>query len=218
MKKSLVIKLIGLAMMTACSAAQAVTNFRAILTNDQEVPLGSIPNEGSSGLAIFVLNDAMTRLTYDVQLVGLDLRGVNALGVPGQTIPGDSTANDNVTRMHIHRNFAGLNGNIVFGMIDLSLALRDDNAPNDLMIDVPNLHITGAWDLLEGSQVVNQVTTLANELNNLLAGGLYLNFHTFDHPGGEIRGQILKVPEPGSLALLGIGALGLLGTALRRRA
>jgi hypothetical protein len=37
--------------------------------------------------------------------------------------------------------------------------------------------------------------------------GLYIDMHTEMYPDGEIRGQLLFVPEPSSLALLGIGML-----------
>ncbi|GIV17774.1 MAG: hypothetical protein KatS3mg022_3209 [Armatimonadota bacterium] len=49
---------------------------------------------------------------------------------------------------------------------------------------------------------------------DLLAGNTYINIHTPAHPGGEIRGQLIPVPEPMSLAGLSAG-LGLL--LLRRR-
>jgi hypothetical protein len=62
--------------------------------------------------------------------------------------------------------------------------------------------VTAAWDAVEGNG-----TTLTAQLANLLAGGLYLNFHTAGFSAGAIRGQILvAVPEPGALALLLVGA------------
>ena len=47
-------------------------------------------------------------------------------------------------------------------------------------------------------------------LSSFLAGNTYVNIHTVNNPGGEIRGQILAVvPEPStmSLGLLGLGSL-----------
>lgn len=52
-------------------------------------------------------------------------------------------------------------------------------------------------------------------LAGLASGRAYLNIHTTAFPGGEIRGFLTEVPEPGSIALFGLGALGLAG--LRRR-
>ena len=50
----------------------------------------------------------------------------------------------------------------------------------------------------------------------LAQGRTYLNVHTNLFPGGEIRGFLAPVPEPGTWALLLLG-FGLAGAALRRR-
>jgi len=44
-------------------------------------------------------------------------------------------------------------------------------------------------------------------LNSSLAGNAYLNIHTNKFRSGEIRGFLVNVPEPSSLALLGLGCL-----------
>lgn len=68
-----------------------------------------------------------------------------------------------------------------------------------------------------GPSPISQSPTLTStQETNLLAGNWYINIHTSDFGGGEIRGQVAAtaVPEPSALLL---GFAGLAGLMLRRR-
>jgi CHRD domain/PEP-CTERM motif len=63
-----------------------------------------------------------------------------------------------------------------------------------------------------GRFVGSTVLSAANE-TLLFDNRVYFNVHSSVQPGGEIRGQVIAVPEPASLGLAALGAL----TLLRRR-
>ena len=52
----------------------------------------------------------------------------------------------------------------------------------------------------------------------LFSGFLYMNVHDSTFPGGEIRGQLILVPEPSTAALIGLGVGGFALQAYRKRA
>ena len=65
----------------------------------------------------------------------------------------------------------------------------------------------------------NQTVTLtAVQETALMSNFLYVNAHTAANPGGEIRGNLVVVPLPGTLALMGLPLAGLLYRRVRRAA
>jgi hypothetical protein len=189
--------------------ARADTILTATLTNGQE-PGSVTPTtvagapRASSGTATFVLNNAQTAMTFTATVTGIDFTGSQS-----------ADTNDNLSAAHIHAssdpNFTPpQNGGVVWGFFG---APFNDNNPNDqvvtpLAVGVGGT-ISGKWDLAEGNN-----TTLAAQLPNILAGRSYINFHTAQFSGGEIRGAI--VPEPAAVGSL-LGGLALAGSRLARR-
>ena len=91
----------------------------------------------------------------------------------------------------------------------------NDNNPNDV-VNTPFATgvggvISGKWDLTEGNN-----TTLTAQLPNILSNHSYINFHTTQFGGGEVRGAINVIPEPSTVVLFGIGAIGIAGLVRRR--
>jgi hypothetical protein len=210
MKAGFIVRLLGLVMLMAATNASAVFIFTANLTGSQETPPSG---SAATAIATFVLNDAMNALTYDVTVLGLDPVRVAPNGV--SSLAGNPGGLNDLTRMHIHRAPPAVAGGIVFGQIEnpgVPATLNDLDDFTILTKTADTLHVTGAWDGTEGNG-----TTLGAELGNLFLGGLYLNVHSDVFPGGEIRGQILAVPEPATFALVAIAMLGLIGFGIRRK-
>ena len=82
----------------------------------------------------------------------------------------EATGLVSVTMSHIHRAPAGVNGGIgyVFCMMDANCAVIESGAP-----------LVGSFTLSAADEAL------------LFTEGLYVNIHTSDNPGGEIRGQII---------------------------
>src|SRR6185295_14401256 len=93
----------------------------------------------------------------------------------------------------------------------------NDNNPNDAVVTPFSTGvggtISGKWDATEGNN-----TTFLAQLQNILAGRAYINFHTTQFTGGEIRGNIVAaVPDPETYALI-LGGLAIVAGVARRRA
>jgi hypothetical protein len=117
-------------------------------------------------------------MTFSATINNIDLGGAQT-----------ADTNDNLTNAHIHAGAAvgpGVNGPVVWGFFGSPF---NDNNPNDQVFfplsSGVGANFGGKWDSPEGNG-----TTLAAQLTNLRTGHAYVNFHTAQFGGGEIRGDI----------------------------
>jgi len=126
--------------------------------------------------------------------------------------------NDNLTAAHIHAGptvTPTTNGPVVWGFFGAPL---NDNNPNDVVntpfTGIGNVGgtISGKWDPPEGNG-----TTFAAQLANLKGGRAYINFHTMQFGGGEIRGNFPEMDAFRNLLVAGLdGATETRDTVLRK--
>jgi hypothetical protein len=190
--------------------AQAMANtiLRALPDNAHENPptnptlQNGSPRPGSFGTATFDLNDAHTAMTMTVTVQNIDFTGTQT-----------TDPNDNLLNAHIHASATvtdNTNAPVVWGFF--GAPFNDTNPPDAVVTPFATGvggTITAKWDTPEGNG-----TTLTDQINNILTRHAYINFHTTQFPGGEIRAFLEVVPEPSTMAMLAIAPA---ATILRRR-
>jgi len=176
--------------------------FANLLTTNEPAIVGPTTSTGDPrpipfGTATFSLNDAMDALSFTATIFNIDVTGSQTPDI-----------NDNLTAAHIHATAdpTAASAGVVWGFFGSPF---NNTSPSD-QVNTPFTTgvggtFSGTWNAPEGNN-----TTLAVQLPNILAGRAYINFHTMQNGGGEIRGQITAVPEPMTLLLIGTG-LGVLG-------
>jgi Ca2+-binding RTX toxin-like protein len=167
--------------------------FTATITGSQEVPPVATNASGS-------FSGQLLRNQGEFNFVA----GITGLDLGGQTA---ATA-DNVTAAHFHRAPPGVSGGVVYGFI----GAPNNETQGETVVNAPGGTVTGSWDTAEGNN-----TTLAAMLAPLLAGELYINFHTAPNPAGEIRGQVRAIDNGGDridVRSLGVGEFSTLQQAM----
>jgi hypothetical protein len=167
--------------------------FTTSLTGSQEVPPSGSPGVGS---ALVTLDTVTNLLTVNVSFSGL-LSPTIASHIHCCTPPG---ANAIVaTAVPTFPGFPlGVTTGTYLQTFDLTLASTYNPA-----------FITAHGGTVAGAQ--------AAFIAGLVSGQTYLNIHTTQFPGGEIRGQLQAVPEPATLLLLTTGVMGAAGVLRKRR-
>ena len=165
------------------SANLSPSDFIVNLTNSQEAPpanpttTGGARRPASFGTARFQINPAGTAMTMTATVNNIDFTGAQT-----------ADTNDNLTNAHIHASATvtpTTTAPVVWGFIGTPF---NDNNPNDAVVTPFGSGVGGTvsakWDELEGNG-----TTLTAQLTNIRTGNAYVNFHTVQFGGGEIRGN-----------------------------
>ena len=153
-------------LLTRDGSRTTISDFKSTYFSMSFSGADEVPPNGSlaTGTGTAVLNFDQTRFSFATDTSGIDLDG-------NQTV---ADAGDNLVGMHIHNAPAGTSGGILFDI--LGSAATDRNAPQGT--------VAGLWTKATGLTPAN--------VQNLLTDNTYINLHTGDFPGGEIRGQIVK--------------------------
>jgi hypothetical protein len=183
------VKITVFAVLTAASLITtrgAVFDYTVTLNGANESPVNTSPG---IGIGTVQYDDANHSLQLEVAFVGLE-GTVTASHIHAATAtPFSGTAGVATTTP----TFAGFPSGVSLGSYSATLDLTAASSYNPTFVTA------------NGGSTATAEAALASAL----AGGkAYWNIHSSVFPGGEIRGFAVAVPEPGTLALAGLGVIG----------
>jgi hypothetical protein len=154
----------------------------------------SSPGEGRARLFVEQSGGTITRIQYEITIDGLDFSSF----VSGAARTTDT--GDDVIGLHVHNAARGNTGPIVFGIAgvdgDPFTPTETDDADLTITADGSEVTFRGSWDVAEGTDP----NTFASGADGILGAAvgddvaLYVNVHTTNNQGGEIRGQLVAQP------------------------
>jgi hypothetical protein len=165
------------------------------LTGPKEFPPVASPGTGST---VVVYDDVAHTLAVDVTFSDLTspttASHIHCCVLPSDPMPTAGVATTTPT-------FVGFPLGVMSGTFSTILDLTDAAS------------FRAGFIMANGGTAAGAEAALAA---GLAAGMAYLNVHTADHPGGEIRSFLTPVPEPGTALLLGAAFAGLYLVRRRR--
>ncbi len=182
------------------------------------------------GLLLPVSSSVAHEVIYSIQLSGPKEAPPNSSAGTGV---GTVTLDMDLATMRVQTIFSGLQGNVTAAHIHCCTAEAGVGtvgvaSPTPTFPDFPSGVKSGSYDkifdLTQSSSYNtaffnNNGGTASGAMNALIAGfdggKAYLNIHSTEFPGGEIRGFLTQVPEP-TTGLFSLGLIALAGRVRRR--
>lgn len=180
--------------LTLCAAALPgradIIVYGGALLGTNEVPSNASPGSGFATVTIDTIAQTMRTEAFFSDLIGVTTAShIHCCAPPGVSV-GVATQVP---------SFPGFPLGVSDGTFDNTFDLTLASSYNPAFVTAQG-GVAGAQAVL---------------LAGLAAGNAYFNIHTDFRPAGELRANLVQLPEPGTLALTGLGIAAMLGFTRR---